>query len=158
MDAAPSAEKAATVVVSDPDYNVWQGNYSPNGRWLAFVAQSRVHWRTTVEIVSSVGGPATDWVHVTTSAAADKPRWSPDGRRLYYTERDSVGYNVWTVPFDQERGRLTGAASQVTRFTNPDHLLSPDLGSAEPSISRTFMILPIMERRGSIWMLDGVDR
>jgi Tol biopolymer transport system component len=156
--AAPSAEKAATVVVSDPDYNVWQGNYSPNGRWLAFVANSRVNGRTTVEIVSSAGGPAADWLHVSTSGAADKPRWSPDGRRLYYTEDSSVGYNVWSVPFDPVRGRLTGAASQVTRFTNPDHLLSPDLGHAEPSISRTFMILPIMERRGSIWMLDGVDR
>jgi Tol biopolymer transport system component len=158
VDAAPSAEKAATVVVSDPDYNVWQGNYSPNGRWLAFVAQSRANGTGTVEIVSSAGGAATDWLHVTTSGAADKPRWSSDGRRLYYTERGSVGYNVWSVPFDPERGRLTGAPSQVTRFTNPGHLLSDDLGSAEPSISRTFMILPIMERRGSIWMLDGVDR
>jgi hypothetical protein len=46
----------------------------------------------------------------------------------------------------------------VTSFSNPDRLLSPDLGSAEPSISRTFMILPIMERRGSIWVLEGVDR
>ena len=158
VDAAPSAEKSATVVVSDPDYNVWQGNYSPNGRWLAFVANSLKHGTTTVEIVPSAGGAAQDWLHVTTSAAADKPRWSPDGRRLYYTERGSVGYNVWSVPFDPERGRLTGPASRVTRFTNPDHLLSPDLGWAEPAISRTFMILPIMERRGSIWMLDGVDR
>jgi Tol biopolymer transport system component/DNA-binding winged helix-turn-helix (wHTH) protein len=163
VDAAPAAEKAATVVVSDPDYNVWQGNYSPNGRWLAFVAQSRGNGRTTVgtttvEIVSSDGGPTRAWLHVTTSPAADKPRWSPDGRWLYYTQDSSVGYNVWRVPFDPERGRLTGPASQVTRFTNPDHLLSTDLGSAEPSVSRTFMILPIMERRGSIWMLDGVDR
>jgi hypothetical protein len=158
VDGAPSAEKAATVVVSDPDYNVWQGNYSPNGRWLAFVANSRERGTTTVEIVSSAGGPAADWLHVTTSAAADKPRWSPDGRRLYFTEGGSAGYNVWSVPFDPEHGRLTGTASQVTRFTNPDHLLSPDLGWAEPSISRTFMILPIMERRGSIWMLDGVAR
>jgi Tol biopolymer transport system component/DNA-binding winged helix-turn-helix (wHTH) protein len=156
--AAPSAEKSATVVVSDPDYNVWQGNYSPNGRWLAFVANSRVNGTMTVEIVSSAGGPAADWLHVSTSGAADKPRWSPDGRRLYYTERGSVGYNVWSVPFDPVRGRLTGKASQVTRFMNPGHLLSPDLGHAEPSISRTFMILPIMERRGGIWMLDGVDR
>jgi hypothetical protein len=45
--------------------------------------------------------------------------------RLYYIERDSVGFNVWIVPFDQQHGRLTGAASQVA-FTNPDHLLSPD--------------------------------
>jgi hypothetical protein len=59
VDAAPSAEKAATVVVSDPAYNVWQGNYSPNGRWLAFVAQSLPNGRTTVEIVSSAGGPTT---------------------------------------------------------------------------------------------------
>jgi Tol biopolymer transport system component len=158
VDAAPSAEKAATVIVSDPDYNVWQGNYSPNGRWLAFVAQSLVNGRATVEIVSSGGGPATAWLHVPTSGAADKPRWSPDGRRLYYTVRGTVGYNVWSVPFDQERGRLMGAPSQVTRFMNPGHLLSDDLGSAEPSIFRSFMILPIMERRGSIWMLDGVDR
>lgn len=108
--------------------------------------------------MSSAGGPATAWLHVTTSGAADRPRWSPDGRRLYYTEGGSVSSNVWAVPFDPEGGRLTGKASRVTRFTNPDHLLSPDLGSAEPSIARTFMILPIMERRGSIWMLDGVNR
>jgi len=43
-----------------------------------------------------------------------------------YIERDSVGYSVWTVAFDQQHGRLAGAASQVTRFTNPDHWLSPD--------------------------------
>jgi Tol biopolymer transport system component len=111
VDAAPAAEKAATVVVSDPDYNVWQGNYSPNGRWLAFVAESRAHGTTgtTVEIVSSAGGPATAWLQVTTSGAADKPRWSPDGRRLYYTEGGSVGSNVWAVPFDPGSGRLTGA-------------------------------------------------
>ena len=148
VDAAPAAEKAATVVVSDPDYNVWQGNYSPNGRWLAFVAQSRGNGgttvgTTTVEIVSSAGGPAAAWLHVPTSAAADKPRWSPDGRWLYYTEDSSVGYNVWRVPFDPVRGLLTGAASQVTRFTHPDHLLSPDLGHAEPSISGTFTGRPV---------------
>ena len=33
VDAAPAAEKAATVVVADAAYDVWQGNYSPNGRW-----------------------------------------------------------------------------------------------------------------------------
>jgi Tol biopolymer transport system component/DNA-binding winged helix-turn-helix (wHTH) protein len=160
VDAAPAAEKAATVVVADAAYDVWQGNYSPNGRWLAFVALERAPRKTgtTVEIVSSAGGAGAAWLRVTTSGAADKPRWSPDGRRLFYTVRSILGYDVWSVPFDPERGRLTGPASQVTRFTNPDHQLSPDVSYAEPSVSRTFMILPIMERRGSIWMLDGVDR
>lgn len=85
LAAAPAAEKGATIVVSDAAFNLWQGNYSPDGRWLAFAAQSLMHpGTTTIELVPASGGDARSWTHVTTAGVADKPRWSADGRRLYF--------------------------------------------------------------------------
>ena len=120
--AAPTAERSARVVVSDPDYNLWQGKYSPNGKWIAFAAQSRKQARTTtIEVVPASGGDWSSWVHVTASGLTDKPRWSVDGKRLYFIVMQHGFFNVWAVPFDPVRGRVAGPAYQVTHFDSQDY-------------------------------------
>ncbi len=147
-------------MASDPGYNLWQGKYSPNGKWLAFVAQSRKQARTTtIEVVpASGGGDSSSWVHVTASGMADKPRWSVDGERLYFIVMQGGFFNVWAVPFDPVRGHVAGPAYQVTHFDSQDHMLSTDTGWQEPAVSRRFLYLLMTERTGSIWRLDGVGR
>ena len=57
---------------------------------------------------------------------------------------------------DQEIDELL---AQVTDFDSPSHRIwGDDLGSAEPSVSRTRMTLPMVDATGNIWMLDNVDR
>lgn len=160
LAAAPHAETAATLLASDRKYNLWQANFSPNGRWIAFVAQNLAEAGVaTVAVMPSSGADSSHWTHVTNVHGwADKPRWSPDGKLLYFILLESPFFNVWAVQFDGETGKTVGAPFQVTRFVGPRRRAVPDVGDLEFGVSADRIILPILETTGSIWMLDNVDR
>jgi dipeptidyl aminopeptidase/acylaminoacyl peptidase len=88
---------------------------------------------------------------------SDKPRWSPDGRAVYFVRRTDGYWNVWRVRFDPIRGRPIGPPIQVTRFSNPELEISPLFGMADIEVSPKSLILTMMERSGSVWTVD-VDR
>lgn len=160
LAAAPHAEKAVKIVASDVRYNFWQGNYSPDGRWIAFVVERRSEpGLQEVAVMPSSGADASAWFTVTDyGRLADKPRWSPDGRLLYFFLADGAFYDVWAVRFDPIYGKTNGRPFQVTQFHSPARQIVPDLGINEPSVSATRLILPMLEKSGSIWMLDNVDK
>ena len=66
----------------------------------------------TVEIgiVAAVSNHATTWTRILEDHVwPDKPRWSPDGRTLYFLSRGADGYfNLWGVPIDPARGAQAG--------------------------------------------------
>jgi Tol biopolymer transport system component len=160
LAAAPQAEKSAVLIASDPKYNIWQARLSPNGRWIAFVAQNREEAGTaTIAVIPSAGATPSEWAHLTDPHVwADKPRWSPDGRLLYFIMRQRSFYNVWALRFEPETGKPIGSAFQVTRFDSPRRQFSTRLGAGELSVSSTRLVLPLIETTGHIWMLDNVDR
>ena len=146
-------------MASDPKYNVWQGKLSPNGRWIAFMAANRESEAATITVIPSGEAPAGQWNHITDAHAwADKPRWSPDGKVLYFVQRRATFLNVWAVRFDPEAGKPAGPPFQVTNFDRPGHQYAPDTSASELSVSSTRLVLPIMEDSGNIWILDNVDR
>ena len=157
---APQAEKGLKQVASDPKYSLWQAKLSPNGRWIAFIAANREEaGAATIAVIPSGGAPAGQWNHITDAHAwADKPRWSPDGKLLYFVQRQATFLNVWAVRFDPEAGKPTGPPFQVTSFDRPGRQYAPDLSVSELSVSSTRLVLPIMENSGSVWILDNVDR
>ena len=135
LAAAPHAETAATLLASDRKYSLWQARFSPNGRWIAFVAQSREEAGVaTVAVMPSSGADSSHWTHVTNVHGwVDKPRWSPDGKLLYFVIQESSFFNVWAVQFDGATGKAVGAPFQVTHFVSPGRRLFPDVGNMEIS-------------------------
>ena len=84
---------------SDPDYPIWQGRYSPDGRWILFNAQdlkqaaSRSSASCRLPAASGAAHGARLW--------ADKARWAPDGKAIYFiSNRDSAFFDVWGIAFD----------------------------------------------------------
>jgi Tol biopolymer transport system component/DNA-binding winged helix-turn-helix (wHTH) protein len=153
--AAPHAEAEARVVVSDAERMLFEGHFSPDDRWICFNAVGR--GGSTVYVVGATGGK---WVRITEENGwADKPRWSPDGRAIYYISRRGTGFlNVWKVEFDPLKGEPLGEPIQVTSYQSPAKGIWPDMGPMEMSLSADRLVLPIQEVTGSIWVLDGVDR
>lgn len=87
----------------------------------------------------------------------DKPRWSPDGRLLYFIARGAGSrFNVWAVRIAPAKGMPIGAPMQVTRFDRPDLIISPDVDQAEMSLSADRLVLTMKQMSGSVWVLDGV--
>jgi Tol biopolymer transport system component len=159
--AAPHADTAARQLAFDPRSDLWQGSFSPNGRWLSFTAiqTGDLDGASVLCTIPSTGASPDQWTRLTdVHAWADKPRWSPDGKVIYFWLLRGSLVNVWALRFDDVHGRAIGAPFQVTHFDSPARHISAYLGGSEPSVSLTTLLLPMTDASGSIWMLDNVDR
>jgi len=154
------ATRPERVLLESSGVNFWQARYSPDNRWVSFVAQ-RMRNPGTVEIGIAAAGSnrATTWTRILEDHVwPDKPRWSPDGRTLYFLSRGADGYfNLWGVPIDPARGAQTGKPLQVTHFSSPDWHIDRNMGDAEIGLASGRLVLPMQSVKGSIWLLSGVS-
>ncbi len=157
VSAAPEAETRQRVVASAPGQQLWQAHPSPDGRWIAFIAIKRTDASVSpIYVVPSAGG---EWTPITSGRYRDdKPRWSPDGRTIYFVSTRGGFYDVWGIRFDPVRGRPSGEPFRVTAFGNPSQLGSVRIGDMQISLTADRLVLPITEATGNLWMLENVDR
>ncbi|HEV8130450.1 MAG TPA: protein kinase, partial [Acidobacteriota bacterium] len=82
LSAAPRAEIQGHLIASDPEQNLWQGRFSPDGRWICFNAvKATAGGISTIYVVPAPGGK---WTRITEGKYwDDKGRWSPDGKTIY---------------------------------------------------------------------------
>jgi len=157
--AAPHADMAVKVLTSDKDHDLWNGRYSPDGRWIAFTAVKRGGSGAIVFVMPSAGADRTQWTALTGNRGwSQEPKWSPDGKVVYYYYSDGPFWNIWAVRFDGDAGKPVGEPFQVTHFDSPSRQLSPDLSNTVIGVSAKRLVVPMMEQTGSIWMLDNMDR
>ncbi|MEA2691452.1 MAG: eukaryotic-like serine/threonine-protein kinase [Acidobacteriota bacterium] len=104
---------APVTVVDDAFYN-WSPVWSPDGRYLYFASDrggSMNLWRVPIDErsgrVLGVPQPIT-----TPSVWSALPTFSHDGRLLLYATKDDRSF-VEQVPFDPQRGRVTGPPALV---------------------------------------------
>jgi Tol biopolymer transport system component len=154
---SPTATNAADTVtlVSDPEYSFWQGRYSPDGRWIAFNAQNLKD--AGVSVIGIVAASGGKWSPLTARKLwADKPRWAPDGRAIYFvSNREGAFFDVWGLRIDPATGTPAGEEFRVTRFDSPGRTLSVG-GFTELGVGATRLVVPLTENSGGVWTLDNV--
>ena len=113
---------------------------------------------TAARIVRSLSiGPRDGWwTRVAADhPSADKPRWAPDGRTIYFLSRRLSSYlNLWGIRFDPVSGVPVGAPYALTSFDSPRMMISPHIDRAETAISASYAVLTMTSVSGSIWMVD----
>ena len=157
LEAAPHAETQMRVVASHPEYHLWQGRFSPDGRWISFNAYNATDGAvSTVYVVPASGGP---WIRITEGQFwDDKPRWSPDGKTIYFVSNRTGFFNVWKVRFDPTTGKPMDQPARVSAFESPTQMIMPNIVPMEMALTGDRLILPMMETSGGIWVLENVDR
>ncbi len=145
------------VIASDPLRNLFNQRFSPDQRWVTFLAHDLSRDPTsTVYVVPLAGGawrPITEGVWFD-----DKPRWGPDGDILYFVSNRGGIANVWGRRFDTAAGVAVGESFPVTSFRSAQFHLTPRTVQMDIAITPTSLLLPMSESRSDIWMLDHVDR
>jgi len=157
LSAAPHAETQMRVVTSHPEQNLWQASFSPNQSWISFCAAKDLEAGvSTIYVVPAAGG---EWHRITEGKYFDdKPRWSPDGRTLYFVSNRTGFFNVWGIRFDPVAGEAVGEPFRVTAFESPGQMILPEVRSMELALAADRLILPIMEVSGGIWILENIVR
>jgi Tol biopolymer transport system component/DNA-binding winged helix-turn-helix (wHTH) protein len=153
-DTGPPAQK----ITSTPKYNLWQPHLSPDVKWIVFEAEETSTGRATGSTLYVVPATGGRWTRITDGKYwDDKPRWSPDGKAIFFVSGRGGFFNVWRLGFDPSTGKPVGEASRVTAFETPSFMIPIDISSAEISIAQDKFVMNMEERSGGIWVLDNVD-
>jgi Tol biopolymer transport system component/DNA-binding winged helix-turn-helix (wHTH) protein len=155
--AAPHAETQMRVLTSHPELNLYQARFSPDDRWVSFIAAKAVEAGiSTIYVIPAAGG---EWKQITEGKYFDdKPRWSPDGRKIYFISNRTGFFNVWGIEFNSASGAAAGQPFRVTAFESPGQMILTDVRVMEMALSTDHLILPIMEVSGGIWILENLER
>jgi Tol biopolymer transport system component len=142
---------------------LYEPRVSPDGNWVTFEAikggaiAGMPGENPAIFVVPASGG---EWISIAGGNSwNDKPRWSPDGRTIYFLSTREGFLNVWGVPFDARKGRPSGQPFQLTRFGLTGSMIADrDMTLVETSFGGNALAVPMNEASGSIWMLDNIDR
>ncbi len=101
---------------------------SPDGKWVLFAAVDvdlKANTRTPhVWIVPLAGGKERE---IIADQDADRPRWSPDGKRFAFVSTKEGGSQIWIADFDGASGEVTAKHKLTSIATEADgELWSPD--------------------------------
>ena len=156
VSAAPHAEAQQRLLMSSGQYGIYQMRFSPDGSSIVFeAANSYGASNATLWVIPSSGG---QWIPITDGKWwDDKPRWSPDGKAIYFISSRSGFLNVWGIRFDPVRRRPLGEPFRVTAFDTPAQRVPDQMTPLGNSVTQNRLVLPISEASGSIWMLEDVD-
>lgn len=126
--------------------------------WIAFesVRNPSHGLESALYVISATGGPS---VEITDGKAwDDKPRWSPDGKTIYFVSGRGAIFNVWGVHFDPVKGKRLGQPFRVSDFTDPTHLIPREyISVSELSLTQTQLVVTMADVSGDIWMLENSD-
>jgi Tol biopolymer transport system component len=87
-------DSTVRVIASDPRRNPFNQRFSPDQRWITFLAHDLSYASTsTIYVTPTTGG---SWQAITDGTwFDDKPRFGPDGRIVYFVSNRSGVANVW---------------------------------------------------------------
>jgi Tol biopolymer transport system component len=155
--AAPHAETAAKKIISNPAYAIFQPHFSPDGRWIVFEAVPNLPNTKSVLYVAPVSGDP--WIRITDGSHwVDKPRWSPDGKTIYFVAQHGGFFNLWGIHFDPAAGKPIREPFQVSKFDSARLMIPRFIPPVGLSLTQDKLVLTMEEESGNIWVLDNVDR
>jgi dipeptidyl aminopeptidase/acylaminoacyl peptidase len=101
---------------------------SPDGKWVIFSVVNvdlEANTKTPhIWIVPTAGGDARQLMD---GQDADRPRWSPDGKRFAFLSKKEEGSQIWTAGFDSASGKVIdwGRLTSITTEAGGE-IWSPD--------------------------------
>jgi Tol biopolymer transport system component len=146
-------------LIRSANWNLYQARFSPDDRWITFLANtSPITGRIYVAPFRGMQQiPETEWLPITSeSAKVDKPRFSPDGKLIYFTRDGEGSRSIQAIRFDGETGRPVGDPFLVFNFQGPRLSMVPvNLSPLDLAIGRDKLLTLVAESTSNIWMAEG---
>jgi serine/threonine protein kinase len=138
-----------------PAYNLYQAHFSPDDRWVVFLAVTDpYHSRLFIVPYQQQAPGEREWIPVTDGSAFDDfVRWSPDGNMLYFVSDRDEFRCLWAQRLNTSSKRPMGAPFAVQHFHNARLLMQRrGLDPLQIAVARDRIVFNLRETAGNIWM------
>jgi eukaryotic-like serine/threonine-protein kinase len=123
------------------EHNQEQGQFSPDGRWVAYVSDESGRDEVLVRPFTSAGAAGADQSSAVSKGGGTAPRWRGDGKELFYLAANGT---ITSVAFAADRGIPIGPSRALYQVPGVDtawavtrdgerFLLAVPAGHATPS-------------------------
>jgi hypothetical protein len=142
-------------VLSQAGTKVAEATWSPENEFILFtVSSDRVFGQVyAARFPRGAHSPDSHWTAITSSEeSSEKPRWSGDGKTVFYLSNRDNSWCVWGRHFDPRIGRPIGKPFAVQHYHNPK--LSPFAISSHSfnlSTAGDALYLNLAEMSGTVW-------
>ena len=150
-------KRESRVFLQRPNADLFNFDWSPDGRWLVFFARDASGSRVYVAPFGEDQVPAEDtWIPITDgSTYEDKIHWSPDGAWIYTASDRDGFFCVWAYPVDRQTKKPAGPPVAVFHAHGARlSLRNANLVSADLSVAHDKVIFNQGEITGNIWMTE----
>jgi len=149
------ASGSKSLFLSKPSYQLDQAQISPNGRAVAFVVRMSADQSQIVvaPLQNGLAAPLSEWITVVASPGwNDKPRWSADGRFIYFYSTTDGFQCIWRQRLDPSGLRPIDGPLAVLHLHDPEFSLKEvSRGAFNLSVGRNLMVLNIATSKANIW-------
>ena len=129
---------------------------SPDDRWIAVLTDRPATGNAILIVpVRLVPVPEQEWIPaVSDPAFLDSPRWSADGRVLYFLSEREGHSCIWAQRLDPAGRKPVGEAFAVRHEHHASSLLNLPRGYGPISVARDALVYMLGEQTGNIWMTE----
>jgi serine/threonine protein kinase len=145
----------AHVVLESPSASLGEASWSPESEYLLFTAAAEGGKKQAFAVnFPKITGVATGkWIPISSPAEwGDRPRWSGDGKTVFYLSNRDGFSCLWGQHFDAASGKTIGPPFAVMHYHNarltPEEVLGD---SFEISVAGNAIYLNVAEVRDTIW-------
>lgn len=148
--------RSSVILRAAPGSPLIQADFSPDAEWMVFLANTgpgtaqiyTARPNGLAEIAKSQWMAVTDGRH-----KVDKPRYSPDGKLIYFTQDGDGSRGIRAVRFDPRTGQTLGDSFTVfdsgqSRLT----LFGVNPRSLEIGIAKDKLVMLLAESTSNLWM------
>jgi serine/threonine protein kinase len=142
----PSGKPGAPVAFLKTEFNESQGQFSPDGRWVAYVSNESGSLEVYVRPFPSGGGPTTTGPTRISSSGGREPRWRADGKELYYLGNPGNSRSLMAVSVQSRPGGLLQAGVPTVLFESQARSIVPEANffSYSPSVDGQRFLMRIL--------------
>ena len=147
--------RSSAILRALPGAPLIQARFSPDAAWIVFLANTgagsaQIH-AARENGFSEV--PSADWTAVTDGRGkVDQPRFSPDGRLIYFTQDRDGSRGIRALRFDPGTGETVGDSFEVFDSDEPRLTLwGVNPRSQGIGIAKDKLVMLLAERTSNLW-------